>query len=67
MASACDIAVVVGEYNREAIVAGLADGGFPAEEIYTARDFDDASLHVAGILAAGDTVLYENDLPDTFK
>jgi UDP-N-acetylmuramoyl-tripeptide--D-alanyl-D-alanine ligase len=67
MASACDIAVVVGEYNREAIVAGLGDGGFPAEEIYTARNFDDASQHVAGILVAGDAVLYENDLPDTFK
>jgi UDP-N-acetylmuramoyl-tripeptide--D-alanyl-D-alanine ligase len=67
MASACDVAVVVGEYNREAIVAGLGDGGFPAEKIYTARNFDDASQHVAGILVADDAILYENDLPDTFK
>jgi UDP-N-acetylmuramoyl-tripeptide--D-alanyl-D-alanine ligase len=67
MAAACDTAVVVGEYNRAAIMAGLAEGGFPADGIYAARDFADASAHVRGIVRAGDTILYENDLPDTFK
>jgi UDP-N-acetylmuramoyl-tripeptide--D-alanyl-D-alanine ligase len=36
MAAAADIAVVVGEYNRGAIVAGLKEGGFPAENVYQA-------------------------------
>ncbi len=67
MASACDIAVIVGEYNREAILAGLKAEGFESEKIYTARDFDDASKYVGAIVKAGDTILYENDLPDTFK
>jgi UDP-N-acetylmuramoyl-tripeptide--D-alanyl-D-alanine ligase len=67
MAAACDIAVVVGEHNREAIVAGLSDGGFDAGAIHTAATFADASAWLGGVLRAGDTVLYENDLPDTFK
>jgi UDP-N-acetylmuramoyl-tripeptide--D-alanyl-D-alanine ligase len=67
MASSCDYAIVVGAYNRDAILAGLADGGFPSEQIYTARDFGDASAHLARIVSSGDVVLYENDLPDTFK
>jgi UDP-N-acetylmuramoyl-tripeptide--D-alanyl-D-alanine ligase len=67
MATSCDFAIVVGAVNREAIVAGLADGGFDTEHIYTARDFADASRYLAGIVRSGDVVLYENDLPDTFK
>jgi UDP-N-acetylmuramoyl-tripeptide--D-alanyl-D-alanine ligase len=67
IAAAADIAVIVGEHNREAITAGLADGGFDGAKIYTARDFADASRYVAGITRRGDTILYENDLPDTFK
>jgi UDP-N-acetylmuramoyl-tripeptide--D-alanyl-D-alanine ligase len=67
MAASCDYAIVVGAYNREAILAGLAEGGFEEKNIYTARDFADASAHLAGIVHAGDVVLYENDLPDTFK
>ena len=67
MAASCDYAIVVGEYNREAILAGLAEGGFDPASIYTARDFADASAKVREITKPGDTILYENDLPDTFK
>jgi UDP-N-acetylmuramoyl-tripeptide--D-alanyl-D-alanine ligase len=67
MVSRCDYAIVVGEYNREAILAGLAEGGFATENIYTARDFTDASQKVRATVRPGDVVLYENDLPDTFK
>jgi UDP-N-acetylmuramoyl-tripeptide--D-alanyl-D-alanine ligase len=57
----------VGEYNREAIVAGLGEAGFAAEKIHTARTFAEASRFVSATMRAGDVVLYENDLPDTFK
>ena len=75
MASACDIAVVVGEYNREAIMDGLIEGGFheaTSESIenksaVAVATFDDASRYVRETVRAGDTILYENDLPDTFK
>ena len=67
MASACDFAIVVGEYNRAAIVAGLTEGGFPAEKIYTAATFPDAVQKVRSLTRPGAIILYENDLPDTFK
>jgi len=63
-----DIAIVVGEYNREAILAGIADGGrLGADAVHTAATFADAQRLLTSTAAKGDTVLYENDLPDTFK
>lgn len=67
MASSCDLAIVVGAYNRDAILAGLSDGGFDENRIYAARDFADASKKVRETVKPGDVVLYENDLPDTYK
>lgn len=62
-----DIAIVVNQYNRQPIVDGLIEGGMPEENIITVDSFNEAQKHLASILKAGDTVLYENDLPDTFK
>ncbi|MDR1670905.1 MAG: UDP-N-acetylmuramoyl-tripeptide--D-alanyl-D-alanine ligase [Alistipes sp.] len=67
IAAAADIAVIVGEHNREAILGGLSETGFATEHIYVARDFADASRYVSATMRAGDVILYENDLPDTFK
>lgn len=66
-ASCCDLAIVVGHYNRDAIVAGLKRGGMPHDRICAADSFADAQRLLAASAHAGDTVLYENDLPDTFK
>ena len=66
-ASCCDIAIVVGEYNREAILKGLEDGGMPVEAVRPVASFAEAQAVLRATAAAGDTVLYENDLPDTFK
>ena len=61
-----DIAIVVGQYNREAILDGIAAGeGSP--EVYEATTFADAQRLLQTFVANGDTILYENDLPDTFK
>ena len=76
MAAACDVAIVIGEYNREAILAGFEEGKAELAKNNTAvgvptavavATFADASAHVREIARAGDTILYENDLPDTFK
>ena len=66
-ATSCDIAIVVGQYNREAIVEGLQEGGMPEECIRRADTFAQAQAMLMSMASAGDTVLYENDLPDTFK
>ncbi len=62
-----DIAIVVGNYNREPIVKGAIDAGMNPDNIITVDSFADAQHTLSSILKAGDAVLYENDLPDTFK
>lgn len=62
-----DVAIIVGHYNRDAIIDGIKSTGFPAEQTHTAETFTDAQRLLMQIAAPGDTVLYENDLPDTFK
>ncbi|MDE6134068.1 MAG: hypothetical protein K2F79_00635, partial [Muribaculaceae bacterium] len=66
-ASCCDIAIIVGAYNREAILSGLRDAGMPDDAIRIADTFQQAQSMLATLAGPGDTVLYENDLPDTFK
>ena len=62
-----DIAIVVGEYNRDAIVSGIKESGFPKDKLYIVDSFNEAQKVLSTLLKKGDTVLYENDLPDTFK
>ncbi len=63
-----DVAIIVGEYNREPLVEGISEAGvMPENAVHTVATFTEAQQMLAGIVAAGDTVLYENDLPDTFK
>ena len=63
-----DIAIIVGEYNRAPLTEGIRKCGlFPEANLYTADTFTDAQHILASIVKSGDTVLYENDLPDTFK
>ena len=66
-AACCDTAVVVNEYNRDAIVEGLREGGMSDDAIRTMPDFSSAFAYVMEHSGAGDTVLIENDLPDTFR
>lgn len=67
IARSADIAIIVGEYNREAIVEGIGSTGESSVKVIEAISFAEAQRYLAGLVAPGDTVLYENDLPDTFK
>ena len=58
---------MVGEYNRDAIVGGIKETDFPEENLHIVDSFNEAQQTLSSILKQGDTVLYENDLPDTFK
>ncbi len=66
-AESADIVIVVGCYNREAICAGLEQGGMPEQAVLKADSFAQAQQILQGMVRAGDVILYENDLPDTFK
>ncbi len=67
IAQSADIAVIVCRYNRDAIIDGIKSQGMAAYAIYTVDTFAEAQKLLSTILQSGDTVLYENDLPDTFK
>lgn len=66
--AAADVAVIVGKYNRDAISEGIADGGrLKDDAVHKVDTFAGAQALIASIVKPGDVVLYENDLPDTFK
>ena len=68
IADSCDVAIIVGKYNREAILNGIkAKGWEEGEKLYVVDTFQEAQSVLTSIARSGDTVLYENDLPDTFK
>lgn len=62
-----DIAVIVNAYNRDALVAGILSTGFDKKNLYVVDSFEMAQQKLQSILRSGDVVLYENDLPDSFK
>ena len=62
-----DIAIVVGSYNRDAILEGIKESEFNQDNMYIVNSFTEAQTLLSKIMTNGDTVLYENDLPDTFK
>lgn len=66
-ASNVDAVYVVNEVNREAITAGLNEGGYDMARVATVASFKEAMAELQPRLKAGDVVLYENDLPDSFK
>ena len=50
-----------------AITEGLKEGGYPASQVECVASFVEAMAALQPKLKAGDVVLYENDLPDSFK
>ena len=68
IADTCDVAIIVGKYNRDAIVSGIKSKGWEeGEKLHVVDTFQEAQSLLGTIARSGDTVLYENDLPDTFK
>ena len=67
IAASADWAFVVNKVNRDAIVQGLNEREFAAERLVIADSFAEASEKLAQMMISGDVILYENDLPDSFK
>ena len=62
-----DLAIIIGEYNRDALLEGLAESKIDRNNVFAASDFNDAQKIMLRHVNKGDIVLYENDLPDTYK
>ena len=58
---------VVNEVNRKAIVDGLDDGAYSKDRVAVVASFKEAMAELQPKLKVGDVLLYENDLPDSFK
>lgn len=67
IAGSCDYAILVNATNRDALKAGVDEGGMAPDNYFLADSLNHAHAHLAQLLRPGDVVLYENDLPDNFK
>ncbi len=62
-----DVVIIVNEYNRDYLSNGVMKTGFNKKNLHYASSFDEAQKILSTILRPGDVILYENDLPDSFK
>ncbi|MDO4484380.1 MAG: UDP-N-acetylmuramoyl-tripeptide--D-alanyl-D-alanine ligase [Clostridia bacterium] len=67
MAASVDVAILVGANHTAPIVEGLKAAGFDESNIHVVRSLNDASALLRQIGHKGDTVLFENDLPDHYQ
>ena len=65
-ADCCDIVILVGKKRSQPILKGLKEGGFNPEKIYVVSGLDEATSLLRTIAMRGDTILFENDLPDNY-
>jgi len=66
IASGADDAILVGPKRTLPIREGLLSAGFGADRIHTVTTLFEAQDWISRHCTPGDTVLYENDLPDQF-
>ncbi len=66
-ATAADVVILVGPKKTRSLRDGLLSAGFPEASILSARSLEEVTGLMRSLLAAGDTVMFENDLPDTYN
>jgi UDP-N-acetylmuramoyl-tripeptide--D-alanyl-D-alanine ligase len=66
-AEVCDHIILVGVERSKPLVTGLQRRNFPPEKLRIVRDLKGATIVLPTIVGAGDTVLFENDLPDLYS
>ena len=67
MADSVDEAILVGPKHTAPIREGLLSRGFPEEHIHTVNCLNEAAALMRQLAKPGDTVLFENDLPDNYS
>lgn len=66
IAKVCDKVILVNKVNAEAIKEGLKAENFDEGNIFECESLKTASELFAKIATSGDTILFENDLPDNY-
>ena len=65
-AGCCDHAILIGKKRSESIAAGMTENGFPKDSIQVVNSLAEAAELLKKQAKPGDTVLFENDLPDNY-
>ncbi|MCR4289304.1 MAG: UDP-N-acetylmuramoyl-tripeptide--D-alanyl-D-alanine ligase [Candidatus Scalindua sp.] len=66
-ANVCDFVFLVGPKRTRPVFDGLKEAGFPEASVYVERNLKAVTERFKSVLKAGDIVLFENDLPDTYN
>ena len=66
-AEVCDLVILVGPKRTTPILDGLKAVQYPIQQIIVALNLEEVKQHLATQVKAGDVVLFENDLPDTYN
>lgn len=66
IAATCDFAILVGRKHAEPIAQGARSAGMPDTCIHLVSSLAEAQALLATLARPGDTVLFENDLPDNY-
>ena len=67
MKDCADIAIIIGRNRATPILEGLKESGFDPANIHRVDSLDDSTRLLHTLVQPGDTVLYENDLPDHYQ
>jgi UDP-N-acetylmuramoyl-tripeptide--D-alanyl-D-alanine ligase len=62
----CDLVILVGPARTAPIRKGLAAAGMDPASVHVVQDIGEATAVLGRLTRAGDVVLFENDLPDTY-
>jgi UDP-N-acetylmuramoyl-tripeptide--D-alanyl-D-alanine ligase len=65
-ATVCDLAILVGPTRTAPIREGLLAAGLDLASVHVVRNIGEATALLGRLTRAGDVVLFENDLPDTY-
>ena len=66
-ADVCDLVILVGPKRTVPILDGLKAAQYPNQQIIVALNLEEVKQHLATQVQAGDVVLFENDLPDSYN
>ncbi|MDO4740233.1 MAG: UDP-N-acetylmuramoyl-tripeptide--D-alanyl-D-alanine ligase [Eubacteriales bacterium] len=67
IAQNCDIAILIGKKHARPIAQGAREAGMPEHAIHLVASLEEAQAILGAIGMKGDTVLFENDLPDNYN
>ena len=63
----CDYVILIGEKRTLPIYDGLMEANYNKENIFIAKNLDEATIYIQKIAKPKDIVLFENDLPDNYN